>query len=136
MGMSDELERLVAEIDRNLKQRAKADPRPIKEIVEGALEREFSTAATAAVERRIDEKKQRIQTLDREINERQRERAEEKDELELLQRQVENYENKTDSKLKKAREELSDTPKDADNPAIENWAKKLGMTPEELINQL
>lgn len=134
--MSDDEERLVAEIDEDLKGRARADPRSIKEIVESALEREFSTGDTAAIERRIDEKKQRIQTLEREINERERELAEETDELERLQSQLQEYKQGKQTELEKARKMLEDTPKEESNPAIKKWAKDLGMTPAELLNQL
>jgi len=133
--MSDE-KRLVAEIDGDLKSRAKADPRPIKEIVEASLQREFSTAATAAVERRIDEKRQRIQTLEREINDRERELAAERDELERLQQQLETFDDEQNAKLETAREELADTPKEADNPAIQKWAEKCGLTPTALLEEL
>jgi len=136
MSDKEELERLVAEIDKPLKERAKADPRSIKEIVESSLEREFSTAATAAVERRIDEKESRITALTREINERKRERADEKDELERLRRQLESHEERTHSRLEEARETLEDVPREPDNPAIKNWADDLGMTPAELLEEL
>ena len=133
--MTDE-ERLVAEIDSDLKARAKADPRSIKQIVNDSLEREFSTAETAAIERRIDEKRQRIQTLEREINERERELAKEQDDLARLERQLEDYTNHAEKQLEKARKALEGVPREADNPAIENWAGKLGMTPAELVEKL
>lgn len=134
--MSDDTERLVAEVNTELKHRAKADPRNIREIVESSLEREFSTGATAAIERRIDEREQRIQTLKREIRDRERELAEERDELQRLKGRLEGYEEKAKTELEAAREQLCDTPKDVDNPAVKNWAKKLGMTPMELIEEL
>jgi len=133
--MSDE-ERLVAEINSDLKARAKADPRPIKEIVEASLQREFATAATAAVERRIDEKRQRIQTLEREINDRERELAEERDALERLQRQLEAFDDEQDAQLQEAKEKLAQAPRDPENEAIKKKAKKLGMTPHELLEEL
>jgi len=133
--MSDE-ERLVAEINGDLKARAKADPRPIKEIVEASLQREFATAATAAVERRIDEKRQRIQTLEREINDRERELAEERDALERLQRQLEAFDDEQDAQLQEAKEKLAQAPRDPENGAIKKKAKKLGMTPHELLEEL
>jgi septal ring factor EnvC (AmiA/AmiB activator) len=133
--MSDE-ERLVAEINGDLKARAKADPRPIKEIVEASLQREFATAATAAVERRIDEKRQRIQTLEREINDRERELAEERDALERLQRQLEAFDDEQDAQLQEAKEKLAQAPRDPENEAIKKKAKKLGMTPHELLEEL
>ena len=134
--VSDKTERLVAEIDEDLKARAKADPRTIREIVESALSREFMTGATAAVERRIEEKQSRINQLRQERNERDREIAEEKDELERLKRQLETHERKEETKLQEAQSALEETPKDRDNPAIERWAKELGMTPAELIEEL
>lgn len=129
-------ERLVAEINEDLKARAKADPRPIRKIVSDALEREFSTAKTAAVERRIDEKEQRIQTLKREINDRQRELAAEKDELAQLESQLESYTNQKETLLSDARDALEGIPHKESNPAVENWADKLGYTPAELLEKL
>jgi len=38
--------------------------------------------------------------------------------------------------LEEAKEKLSDIPHSPDNPAVENWAEKLDMTPEELIQEL
>ena len=134
--VSDETERLVAEIDEDLKARAKADPRTIREIVESALSREFMTGATAAVERRIEEKESRINQLRQERNERDREIAEEKDELERLRRQLKTHQQKEQTKLQEARSALDETPKEAENPAIKRWADELGMTPRELLEEL
>ena len=128
-------ERLVAEIDEDLKRRAKVDPRPIKEIVEKSLQTEFATAATAAIERRIDEKRQRIETLRSEINRRERELADVQDELERLQAQLERHDAQQDQ-WDEAREKLRETPRDTDNPAIQQWADKLGVSPQELIDEL
>lgn len=135
MSENDE-ERLVADVNADLKKRAKADPRSIKEIVESSLQREFATAATAAVERRIDEKRQRIQTLEREINDRERELAEERDELERLQQQLEGVDDEREQLLDEARSALENAPMDPDNDAVANWAKKVGMTPNRLIEEL
>jgi predicted nuclease with TOPRIM domain len=38
--------------------------------------------------------------------------------------------------LDQAREKLDDTPRDPDNPAIQNWAAKLGMQPDDLVAEL
>lgn len=133
--MSDE-ERLVAEIDGELKGLVKADPRTIREIVESSLQREFQTSENAAIRRRIDEQRQRITTLEREINDREAELARAKDELERLESILERNESKEDAQLAEAREALEKTPKDPTNPAIQKWADDLGKTPEELINEL
>jgi chromosome segregation ATPase len=129
-------ERLVAEIRSELKERAKADPRTIRDIVEASLEREFATTATAAVERRIEEKEENIERLDKEIRERERKRAAEKDDLERLQRQLNEHEEEQGETLADARESLEHVPHTTDNPAIKNWAGKLNLTPEELIDEL
>jgi chromosome segregation ATPase len=134
--MTDDTERLVAEIQKHLKRRAKADPRSIREITESALEREFSTTETAAVERRIEEVEQRIQTLQREINERERELAEHQDKKERLERQIQDHRTRREEQLAEARETLADAPADPENPAVKNWADKLGMTPEGLVREL
>jgi septal ring factor EnvC (AmiA/AmiB activator) len=132
----DETERLVAEIDARLKARTKADPRTIREVVERALEHEFATGETAAIERRIDEKKQRIQTLEREINERERELAAERDELARLESQLDEFETERELQLEAARDALENTPRHPDNPAVKNWADDLGMTPTQLLEVL
>ena len=133
--MSDN-ERIVAEVNENLKRRAKADPRAIRDIVEAALEREFSTGEAAAVERRIDEKEQRIQTLNREINERKRELAEEQEELNRLESMLDDFEGRRYDRLEEAAENLQGVNLEPSNPGIKNWAGKLGMTPHELVNEL
>ena len=129
-------ERLVAEIDGDLKDLVKADPRTIKEIVESSLQREFQTSENAAIQRRIDEQRQRITTLEREINDRECELSKARDELDRLVSVLERSENAKETELSKARNALSKTPKEPDNPAIQNWADELGMTPQELINEL
>jgi len=134
--MSNDEERLVADIDGDLKERVKADPRTIKEIVESSLEREFQTVENAAIKRRIDEKKQRITTLEREINDREAELAKEQDELERLESMLTRQESKENVKMSKAREALAKTPKEPTNPAIEKWASELNMTPQELLDEL
>jgi len=40
------------------------------------------------------------------------------------------------SNIDKAAESLENVPLDRDNPAIKNWAGKLGLTPTELIDEL
>jgi len=129
-------ERLVADVDGELKKLVKADPRTIKEIVESSLQREFQTSENAAIRRRIDEQRQRITTLEREINDREAELARAKDELERLESILERNESKEDSQLAEARNALEKTPKEPENPAIQKWATDLGMTPEGLINEL
>ena len=90
--MSDNEERLVAEIPSNLKERVNADPRDIKEVVIDALKTEFCTADDAAVRRRIDEKETRIANVRSERNQRNRELEELQSELESLKTQLQTSE--------------------------------------------
>lgn len=129
-------ERLVAEIDGGLKELVKADPRTIKEIVESSLQREFQTAENAAIRRRIDEQKQRITTLEREINDRESELSKARDELERLESVLEQSANAKETKIEEARQSLEGTPREPENPAIKKWAEQIGMSPQELINEL
>jgi septal ring factor EnvC (AmiA/AmiB activator) len=133
--MTDDTERLVAEIDPDLKRLAKADPRTIKQIVESALSREFQTGNTAAIERRIEEKRTRLNQVEQERNERERELAQVKDELSRLETQLE----KATPNVDDAIESLSKVPKrklTKDNEAVEHWADKTGRSAEYLINKV
>jgi len=72
------------------------------------------------------------------------------DQLHSAQERVEMFENQAkdikrlikerkreeDTELRQAREALEHVPQEADNPAVENWAEKLGMTPAELLDLL
>lgn len=72
------------------------------------------------------------------------------DQLHSAQERVEMFENQAkdikrlikerkreeDTELRQAREALEHVPQEADNPAVENWAEKLGMTPTELLDVL
>jgi len=72
------------------------------------------------------------------------------DQLHSAQERVEMFENQAkdikrlikerkreeDTELRQAREALEHVPQEADNPAVENWAEKLGMTPPELLDLL
>jgi len=129
-------ERLVAEIDGDLKDLVKADPRTIKEIVESSLQREFQTTENAAIRRRIDEQRQRITTLEREINDRESELSKAKDELERLESVLETSREKTDTKRHNAIDALSNLPPrklTTDNPAVEHWADELAMSKESVV---
>jgi chromosome segregation ATPase len=97
------------------------------------------TGATAAVERRIDEQKARITQLEQERNERDRELAEAKDTLQRLQSQLDAHEEQETQKWDEARdafENFDDEKLTPDNPAVENWAEKLGVTPSELLDEV
>jgi chromosome segregation ATPase len=135
-GMTDDTERLVAEIPSELKELVDADRRTNKEIVEAALWREFGGERKGALQRRVEEKRRRISMIETEKNERQRELEEERQALDALESKLEATQTEREMMLSEAREQLADTPKDAENPAVKNWAEKLDMTPEALLEEL
>jgi len=57
-------------------------------------------------------------------------------ELETIDKQLAEKQAEKEDALDEAREVLADVPKDPENPAIQNWADDLDMTPEELIDEL
>jgi len=56
--------------------------------------------------------------------------------LDELESSVDQKEMQKERKLSEAKESLKETPKDTSNPAIQKWASDLGMTPQELIDEL
>lgn len=81
--------------------------------------------------------------IDLEIEQKEREIEEKVGTVERLRQDVEelkqlkaSFNEQEDAELQQAREELAETPKDPTNPAIQNWADKLGMTAQELVNTL
>ena len=131
-----ELDRLVAEIPEELKALVDSDQRTNREVVEAALWREFGGERMGALERRIEEKERRISMVQSERNERERELQEMQDELQALRAKRESAERQEKAQLEEAREALETVPKEADNPAVKNWANKLNMTPQELLEEL
>jgi len=138
-GDDEDTERLVADIPADLKELVKADPRTIREIVVSSLQREFQTKSTAAVERRMDEKRSRINQLETEKNERKREIAKEQDELERLQRVLEQNrteQSETEAEAIEALGELPPRKLTSDNEAVKNWANKTGLSRQRLIEKV
>jgi len=84
---------------------------------------------TAGIDAQIEQKrrefrdfKQRIESIEQDI-----------DDLKERKQRVTNQES---AELTEAKEVLADVPKDPTNPGIQNWADRLGMTPQELIEEL
>jgi len=128
-------ERLVAEIPQELKDLVDADSRNNKEIVISALWGEFGGERVGALERRIEEKKNRISIIESERNERGRELDELKEQLEKLKRSKDQLEETTPD-IEEVAGELEGVPLEVGNPAIKNWAGKLNMTQKDLIAEL
>jgi len=138
--MTDDEEMLSARVPEDLKRLVDADERSNQEIVRAALWREFGGERKASVERRIEEKENRINMIRREKNEREREIEEEEQDLEALKAKVESIEEKQDeyeNQLEDKAELLPDPPgRDPENPAVKKQAEKLGVEPEQLLDDL
>jgi len=138
--MTDEdLERLVAEIPEELKRLVDADRRANKEAVIAALWREYGGDKMGALDRRIEETKQRISMVERERNERERELEELREDLKALEAKRDTVESERESEeetLQDAIDKAKKAPRDPSNPAIQTQAKRVGMTPEEFLAEL
>lgn len=84
---------------------------------------------TVAIDLQIQQKKRELEEKDR-----QRERVE--SELQELRQLKAGVESRESADLQRAKDVLSSTPRDPSNVAIQDWADDLGMTPEELIEEL
>jgi len=149
--MSDDEERLVAEIPSELKGLVDQDSRTNKEIVQAALWREFGGQRMSALERRIEEKQRRVSMIESEKNERQRELEEERQELEALREKysAQKQERKEEREDKIAHAAavlspdswLSSMPKHRQIPAVDSdelqaVADELGIAPETLRDRV
>ncbi len=81
--------------------------------------------------------------IDVQIRQKQRELETARDKVENLERDIEELEDlraqlmaEDDAEIKKARAALEGAEHDPANPAIKNWADKLGITAQELIREL
>lgn len=81
--------------------------------------------------------------IDLQINQKQRERKDAKKTVERLDREIQELRElkaaankEEDAELQQAKAALEGVPRDVSNVAIQNWASKLGMPPQELIEQL
>lgn len=66
-----------------------------------------------------------------------REQAKRKrEEAEKLAEVAEEQQSEREQELEEVKEKLTDAPRDPENPAVKKYAGELGMTPEELIDEL
>jgi len=84
---------------------------------------------TAAIDLQIEQK-------ERELSEAEGKVDRLKQELSELRRLRASTQREEDARLEQAIDALEGVPRDPSNPAVENWAGKLGMTPAELVDEL
>lgn len=134
--MSEDVEMLSARVPEELKQLVNADGRNNQEVVRAALWREFGGERKSDLERRLEEKENRIAMIQREKNERERELDREQQEAEALRSKLEAVSSFDEKQRQETFETLETVPWEPDNPAIQTNADDLDMTPEELIAEL
>lgn len=135
--MSNSDERLVAEIDPQLKSLVKADNRTIREIVEASLWREYGGADRSAVKREITEKENRLVVLAEEIEEREDEMAEIERQLKALRAKLGEIED-NESEEELHREQLIDSLESSEarenNANVIRVARELDTEPSEVVD--
>jgi DNA repair ATPase RecN len=77
-----------------------------------------------------------IKTLEKQAQTKAQEEEMLQEQAEELRELKQSLEGTQDRRLNEAREQLSDTPKDPSNPAIQNWAERMDLTPEQLCERL
>lgn len=78
----------------------------------------------------------RREQLEHELREVQSRKREIQNQLDVINQKVQKEEARKQEQLAEAKETLADVPRDPENPAVENWADKIGITPEELLEEL
>ncbi len=78
----------------------------------------------------------RIQQLESELNQIQTREEQKREELQKLKEIDSEKTQEQKEALEEAKEALSTTPRDPENPAIQTKAEELGMSPEELVDEL
>ena len=129
MGMSKE--RTSLSLDPEVAQYLRQDSVNASGLVNELVSQHMNGGATEDMIRDFRIKQVRSELED--INSRAERKREE---LETLVEIDEGKSEEQQQQLEEARQTLVDTAKEPDNPAIKNWARDLGMSPQELIEKL
>lgn len=136
MVNDEDLETLTAEVPTNLKALVDADSRYNREVVEAALWSEFGGHGTTGLERRIQEKQRRIEVIENEIEERKAELKREREKLNAYRDKLDQRSSVQDTVLNDAADIFSLEQVESDNPAIQNWAEKANLPPDDFVKRL
>jgi phage shock protein A len=77
-----------------------------------------------------------IEQIEEELDQAEQKRERLREKRERLEDEMDELEDDEPELMAQAREKLKHTPKDPDNPAVQNWASKLGIASEQLVEQL
>lgn len=119
-----------------LKRMADLDERTNQQLLQDALWRELGSVNRSRVERRIEEKEQRIGNIKREKSERERELEREREQLEALKAKLDKMDEERTNQRRQVLESLSAIPADPEHPGVKERADTLDMEPEALAQEL
>jgi len=91
--------------------------------------RQGGDRGTAALELQKSQKKRELRTHKQFVENLQQD-------VEELETLIREFEREESAELRQAREALEYVENDPENEAVKNWSKKLGMTPEELLEKV
>lgn len=80
--------------------------------------------------------KAQIEQIEEELDHAEQKRERLREKRQRLEDEMEDLEDDEPELMAQAREKLKHTPKDPDNPAVQNWASKLGIASDELVEEL
>jgi len=103
-------------------------------FVNVCLEQHF--AADGATSPQATALKAKLEQIEEELEDAERKRERLRTRRQEIEDELDDVEGEEPELLAQAREKLANTPRDPDNPAIQNWASKLGMPSEELVEEL
>lgn len=131
-----EREKLGVEIPRRLKRMVERDSRFNYEVVEAALWREFGGRDNAAIQRRYQFQKQRVENLKEARDGYEEELQEEQELLEEIKAEMEAENERLQRVLDDAEEALKPEQLTPDNLAVQRFAQEADIPPERLIERL
>lgn len=128
--MSDDV-MLSARVPTELRDLVNADRRSNQDVIRSALWAYYGGEKKTEIETRISEKKDRINLIKREKNERENELESLYSELDILQEKVENVEEEESAEMKAAVMSCRDIPLIKTHPHIQEKADELDITVDE-----
>jgi septal ring factor EnvC (AmiA/AmiB activator) len=117
---------LAEEVDRR-------DEFNLSGFVNACLEQHFANGNAASAGKAAV--RAQIERLESQIDEAEQERERLREQRQRLEEELEDMDDEP-ALLDQAREKLENTPRDPDNPAIQNWSGKLGIPADELCDRL
>jgi len=103
-------------------------------FVNVCLEQHFS--ADGATSPQATALKAKLEQIEEELDDTERKRERLRSRRQEIESELEDVEDDEPELLAQARDVLENAPKEPDNPAIQNWASKLGMPSDELLKRL